>query len=174
MADPVPPEIANLADPVIGPLIVVSCAFAAVVTIVAIRSRPDARAWLGASATVSGGMALMNVVAASLGLWVGPAFEGRAFVVLVLATALGGLPGTAAWIGGYRLLRRWTSRPLLAYAAVALPFFPLVFVIDAWQMQRNEFAMAGGYQVWHDAVLGQAVMWAPPLLYEALSRWNRG
>lgn len=115
-------------------------------------------------------MVAVNLIAWAAGWWVGPVFELSALPVLTALTVLAGVPACCLWLGGYRWLAVWFRRPLLAYAAVVIAFIPGVWVIDQWQMERNQFKMAAGYELWHDMLLGQIVLWVPVLLYEGLRR----
>lgn len=121
---------------------------------------------LGASALLVG----INLLARALGWWIGPVFEPRPFTVLMLLSFLAGTGAWVLWLQGYRWLERRSPYPWLIYAAIVLLFIPIVIVADGWQMGRNQFQMSGGYQIWHDVLLGQLVMWSPVLLYKEIQR----
>lgn len=171
-----PPEIRFLADPLSGSAAVVLALAALGATLWWTRRGDRVVRQVILLAATASAVALVgiNIVARMAGWWVGPAFAPRPFAVLMLLTLLGGVPGWVLWLAGYRWLARRIRWPLLAYGALVLLFIPVVVIVDRWQMGRNQFQMANGYQIWHDVVLGQLVMWSPVLFYELLVRHVRG
>ncbi|MCI0396624.1 MAG: hypothetical protein L0332_00630 [Chloroflexi bacterium] len=174
-AEPIPPEVQFLTSPFGAGLAITLTAIACGATIWwAWRGDHPQRQVILLTAIGSAALlVLVNVFARAMGWWVGPALAPRPFTVLMLLTALGGVPGWTLWLLGYRWLARRMPRPLLAYGLVVLVFIPIVVVVDRWQMARNEFQMAAGYQLWHDVLLGQVVMVAPVVGYEIIQRYHQ-
>lgn len=171
-AEPVPPEVRFLASPLGAALALALAALACAATLWWARrgDRAGRGALLRAALLSALLLALINLGARALGWWVGPIFAPRPFAVLIALTALGGVPGWTLWLAGYRWLASRLRHALAGYLLLMLVFIPIVTLADRWQMARNEFQMAAGYQIWHDVLLGQLVMAAPVLIYELLHR----
>ena len=166
------PEIGFLADPLGGSAAVALALAALGAPLWWARRRDHAvrRSVLLAATASAFTLVGINIVARGMGWWVGPMFASRPFTVLMILTLLGGVPGWVLWLVGYRWLARRTRWPLIAYGALVLLFIPVVVMADRWQMSRNHFQMANGYQIWHDVLIGHVVMWSPVLFYQLFVR----
>ncbi len=122
-------------------------------------------------AALFAGLALfvINLVAIGAGWWAGAL--DSVFTSSLLAICV--LLGTGAWLlwlQGYRWLAARVRRPLLTYAGIVLLFIPVVLIVAPLQIRRGQFRFGGGYTIWTDVLLGQAVMGMPVFLYEGLRR----
>lgn len=168
---PPPPEIAFLASPV-GGAIIITIALAAFLAVIVWARRPghpDRWAAVFAATGTSLLVALITFVAVAAGWWQGAFLQIPLPVSLAIDLPLS-IAGYTLWLGLYRWLARHVRRPLLIYAAAVLIFIPVVFLVDPVQMSRGQFEMGGGYTVWLDAVVGQVVMLSPAVFYEFFRR----
>jgi hypothetical protein len=111
-----------------------------------------------------------NALAAARGWWGSPTY---ALPLPVLAGLYGLWPAllVALVLAGYRWLLAHARRPRLAYGVLLLALFaPFVLLADRWALGAGRLAFGGGYALWHDVLLGQALLWLPVLLYEAARR----
>ena len=106
----------------------------------------------------------MDIVAILAGWWPG-SWTSVPVVTIVALCVLAGTGGFALWLGVYRVLERRARHPLRVYGLIVLLFIPVVLIADPLQIQRGWFEFGGGYTIWMDVLLGQAVMWLPVMLY---------
>jgi len=86
---------------------------------------------------------------------------------------MGAWSGVSLHVVVARWLKRRAHHPLQVYAGIVLLFIPVVLIADPIQIRRGWFEFSGGYTIWTDVLLEQAVMWPPVLLYVWLQRRNR-
>jgi hypothetical protein len=166
-----PPEIAFLASPKGGTVVVVLSLMLLGITLLwALRQRNRERlaALLGGTGTAVL-VTAVTLLAMIRGWWQGGFFEIPLIVILAIELPLQ-IAGYTLWLGWYRWLRSRTARAPLIYGIIVLLFIPIIFLVDPIQMQRGQFFIGGGYTILADALLGQVVMWSPIIFYELARR----
>ena len=166
-----PPEIAFLASPRGGAIVVVLSLLLLGVTLLwALRQHNSDRiaALLGGTGTAVL-VTAVTLLAMLVGWWQGGFFEVPLIVILAIELPLQ-IAGYTPWLGWYRWLRSRTARAPLIYGIIVLLFIPIIFLVDPIQMQRGQFFMGNGYTILADAFLGQLVMWSAMIFYELARR----
>jgi hypothetical protein len=173
--NPPPPEIAFLASP-LGGIITIAVALVAFAATIAWARRPGHPDHWPAVLAATGTsllVALITLLAVAAGWWQGAFFQVPLPVLLAIDLPFS-IAGYTLWLGLYRWLRRHARQPFLIYAAAVLLFIPVVLLADQMSMSRGQFELGGGYTVWTDALVGQAVMLSPAVFYEIFHRWLLG
>jgi len=171
VTNPPPPEIAFLASPFGGGIIIVIaiCAFIAVLLWARQPGHPNRPAAVLAASGTSVLVGLITLTAVSAGWWQGAFFQIPLPVTLAIDLPFS-IAGYTLWLGLYRWLARYTTRAFIIYIGVVLLFIPVVLLVDPIQMSRRQFEMGNGYTVWIDALVGQLVMLSPVVFYELIRR----
>jgi hypothetical protein len=169
--NPPPPEIAFLASPLGGIIVIAVAIVAFAATIVWARrpGHPNRRAAVLAATGTTVLVTLITILAVYAGWWQGAFLEVQLPVSLAIYFPFS-IAGYTLWLGIYRWLARHTGHPFLIYLGVVLLFIPVVLLVDPVQMSRGQFQMGAGYTVWIDALVGQLVMLSPVVFYELLRR----
>lgn len=114
---------------------------------------------------------LVNVIARAFGWW---DWWGYALPLSVQAGLLLLLPSILFTfiLMGYRWLVAHSQRPLLWYGlTLIVVLVPLTVLGDLYNIERGKLSLGGGYTIWQDVLLGQALGWFPVLLYRVIQRW---
>ncbi|HEU5314704.1 MAG TPA: hypothetical protein VFX49_01235 [Chloroflexota bacterium] len=131
------------------------------------------------SATATGGVvAGANLLASSLGWWGGHWSYSLPVPLQVCFWVLCLTPLVVLALAGYRWLGSRTHRPRLVYGVILLGVLgPPTAIADAFALNTGRLSFGGGYAIWQDVIVGQALLWFPVLLYELLKprarpRWS--
>lgn len=161
--------------PLLAGVLLALAGVAAYVALVVWTRRPGhADRWPLLAGATGTGLILggLNVLSATVGWWDSATY---ALPLPVLAGLYVMWPTLlfAAFLAGYRWLATHMRRPRLVFGAIMLAVFaPFVFFIDTWGLATGRLSFGGGYAIWTDVLLGQALVWMPVLLYEAVRRWG--
>lgn len=130
----------------------------------------DRRPHLSAALTTAAVVFGLNMLARASGVWQWYGYGlplvqqfGMLFAVpTVLFTLI---------LAGYRWLGARTRRPGLMYGLIAgLLLIPVTVAGDLYTMRRGTLSFGKGYTIFHDIILGQALVWLPVILYVSYRR----
>jgi hypothetical protein len=120
-------------------------------------------------------IAAANLGAQAIGWWGGHWSYALPVPLQVSFWVLWIAPFVTLLLAGYRWLVSHVRQPRLVYGLLGLGLLaPFTIVFDIWALNTGRLSMGGGYAIWHDVLVGQALFWLPVLFYEVARRqWPR-
>ena len=115
-----------------------------------------------------------NVLASAIGWWGGHWSYALPIPLQVSFWVLWITPPMTLVLAGYRWLVAHTRWPHLVYVLIVLGVLaPFTVIADTWALDTGRLSMGGGYAIWHDVLVGQALLWLAVVFYEVARRlWH--
>ncbi|MBI3537623.1 MAG: hypothetical protein HY070_08720 [Chloroflexi bacterium] len=136
--------------------------------------RQDKHRWSVVAAATSSGIVVLsiNAIARAIGWWDWWGYQLHLLIQIALLLVGTSIIFTLS-LTGYRWLETHSRNPLRIYGVISIAVLgPLTVIGDWYNIERGKLAFGGGYTIWQDVLVGQALFWLPVVLYRAIRTAN--